>query len=334
MACLKACPDQTRSSQIVPLPVPASSPQRWSVGGAASGAELNNRNERKAGSEQRRTRRLLANGGCRAGCAPGRHSISLSRVARPFRGGALGLRPGGPLAGYRARLWKRVCGHRADGGPVSRVRVSAGRNFPPVGGAHAGVHRDGVGDQQPVFGAHVRSGLPASAPLLWRSRREVGGMALGVFALWNLLWRRLGLVYVSADVAALFAFSHGAEAGELWEPSPLDWLRPAHWLSRAHRAGCPFGVAVPGSMDLLPALPARSHLDDARHRRDSGSVCGSLPLDRSQLRDFPSVHSRTQRFGARAVYRQQRLFHALGEQDRKSTRLNSSHANISYDVFC
>src|SRR3712207_8181294 len=25
---------------------------------------------------------------------------------------------------------------------------------------------------------------------------------------------------------------------------------------------------------------------------------------------------------------------ALGEQDRKSTRLNSSHANISYAVFC
>src|SRR3712207_8080683 len=24
----------------------------------------------------------------------------------------------------------------------------------------------------------------------------------------------------------------------------------------------------------------------------------------------------------------------LAEQDRKSTRLNSSHANISYDVFC
>src|SRR3712207_7054987 len=26
--------------------------------------------------------------------------------------------------------------------------------------------------------------------------------------------------------------------------------------------------------------------------------------------------------------------HALGEEDRKSTRLNSSHANISYAVFC
>src|SRR3712207_9088193 len=26
--------------------------------------------------------------------------------------------------------------------------------------------------------------------------------------------------------------------------------------------------------------------------------------------------------------------HAVGQQDRKSTRLNSSHANISYAVFC
>src|SRR3712207_8365207 len=29
-----------------------------------------------------------------------------------------------------------------------------------------------------------------------------------------------------------------------------------------------------------------------------------------------------------------RVVHALAEQDRKSTRLNSSHANISYAVFC
>src|SRR5947209_11301652 len=29
-----------------------------------------------------------------------------------------------------------------------------------------------------------------------------------------------------------------------------------------------------------------------------------------------------------------RLFAMMSEQDRKSTRLNSSHANISYAVFC
>src|SRR3712207_8733669 len=35
--------------------------------------------------------------------------------------------------------------------------------------------------------------------------------------------------------------------------------------------------------------------------------------------------------GERAV---DRPAHVLGREDRKSTRLNSSHANISYAVFC
>src|SRR2546430_7121398 len=39
---------------------------------------------------------------------------------------------------------------------------------------------------------------------------------------------------------------------------------------------------------------------------------------------------------ARAVPRKvlERCEHALGVQDRKSTRLNSSHSQISYAVFC
>src|SRR3712207_6914115 len=32
--------------------------------------------------------------------------------------------------------------------------------------------------------------------------------------------------------------------------------------------------------------------------------------------------------------RSREVLHATDEQDRKSTRLNSSHANISYAVFC
>src|SRR3712207_8643366 len=44
------------------------------------------------------------------------------------------------------------------------------------------------------------------------------------------------------------------------------------------------------------------------------------PLDRQQL------HPREADGGAQAV--------RLALQDRKSTRLNSSHANISYAVFC
>src|SRR3712207_9248940 len=35
-----------------------------------------------------------------------------------------------------------------------------------------------------------------------------------------------------------------------------------------------------------------------------------------------------------AMTREEAIAHALGTADRKSTRLNSSHANISYAVFC
>src|SRR3712207_8140349 len=35
-----------------------------------------------------------------------------------------------------------------------------------------------------------------------------------------------------------------------------------------------------------------------------------------------------------ALGRDHRKFGTVAEQDRKSTRLNSSHANISYAVFC
>src|SRR3712207_7608791 len=38
--------------------------------------------------------------------------------------------------------------------------------------------------------------------------------------------------------------------------------------------------------------------------------------------------------GSEAVHPEVELTHLRTEQDRKSTRLNSSHANISYAVFC
>src|SRR3712207_8422148 len=58
-------------------------------------------------------------------------------------------------------------------------------------------------------------------------------------------------------------------------------------------------------------------------------------------RRFPAVRDRTQRRGiARRELRSASLAQpeqrdgVQDEQDRKSTRLNSSHANISYAVFC
>src|SRR2546427_7622753 len=47
------------------------------------------------------------------------------------------------------------------------------------------------------------------------------------------------------------------------------------------------------------------------------------PIAKSQVRD--AVHSRHERWAARV--------HS-DERDRKSTRLNSSHSQISYAVFC
>src|SRR5438445_8982956 len=49
---------------------------------------------------------------------------------------------------------------------------------------------------------------------------------------------------------------------------------------------------------------------------------------------FRSLHPVTS--GDRVVFPlgSERFRDAMGERDRKSTRLNSSHANISYAVFC
>src|SRR3712207_7391484 len=62
----------------------------------------------------------------------------------------------------------------------------------------------------------------------------------------------------------------------------------------------------------------------------------SLPALRRMWRQ--PAHGRA-RFGVRARQvgfhvEQRRVVRAIEEADRKSTRLNSSHANISYAVFC
>src|SRR3712207_7275427 len=49
-------------------------------------------------------------------------------------------------------------------------------------------------------------------------------------------------------------------------------------------------------------------------------------------RDLLRVDARRRRSGGREALRRAR--HRDGGGDRKSTRLNSSHANISYAVFC
>src|SRR3712207_8940606 len=60
-------------------------------------------------------------------------------------------------------------------------------------------------------------------------------------------------------------------------------------------------------------LDARITIERVVHCRYAGEQVGPVPLD--GLEHFARIEARE-------------------EQDRKSTRLNSSHANISYAVFC
>src|SRR5438445_7055874 len=63
------------------------------------------------------------------------------------------------------------------------------------------------------------------------------------------------------------------------------------------------------------------------------SHCAVCPDDRPpKIEGVPSIHRQHRRLAGRT----RRRGHVVEqpERDRKSTRLNSSHANISYAVFC
>src|SRR3712207_7770640 len=69
----------------------------------------------------------------------------------------------------------------------------------------------------------------------------------------------------------------------------------------------------------------RSHRVERRHPHRPGA--------RTDERGHPVLHLPGGLVGEGDRQDLARL-HATGAQDRKSTRLNSSHANISYAVFC
>src|SRR5258707_9785458 len=66
------------------------------------------------------------------------------------------------------------------------------------------------------------------------------------------------------------------------------------------------------------------------------SLHDALPISTWRRRLAPVLHlHQTRRIALRFDQAQRDLRQAAGEErDRKSTRLNSSHANISYAVFC
>src|SRR5438445_3628721 len=72
--------------------------------------------------------------------------------------------------------------------------------------------------------------------------------------------------------------------------------------------------------DALPILAAGGHV--------------GKPERAARVREGHVRDGVGERGGADQRARQRPLLHPLEREDRKSTRLNSSHANISYAVFC
>src|SRR3712207_7306799 len=60
------------------------------------------------------------------------------------------------------------------------------------------------------------------------------------------------------------------------------------------------------------------------------SLHDALPISHHRHRPRGRLRLRRRRMGVEPAVRR----HRFSRQDRKSTRLNSSHANISYAVFC
>src|SRR5690606_42091531 len=85
----------------------------------------------------------------------------------------------------------------------------------------------------------------------------------------------------------------------------------------------------------LPSFPTRRSSDlrpALRHAHAHGRQDDALQIHHQERRPAPRQN---RHLHAQAGVRRQRFRHAhASEQDRKSTRLNSSHVKISYAVFC
>src|SRR2546430_5045513 len=99
-------------------------------------------------------------------------------------------------------------------------------------------------------------------------------------------------------------------------PPPRSTLFPSTTLFRSPRRDP--DDAVPDDADLL------ARADVVAHAHEVGT--GVAVVD-DAARQRPARDLQDERVGAEAA-------DALLDQDRKSTRLNSSHSQISYAVFC
>src|SRR3712207_1467162 len=114
-------------------------------------------------------------------------------------------------------------------------------------------------------------------------------------------------------------------------------------LSDLRAAGVePFPHAFAGVQPIVDVKAPHAELPPGEETGVRARVAGRLAARRGQgkaafldLIDRSGrmqLHARVDLLGPEAM---ERLLHLdLGDLDRKSTRLNSSHANISYAVFC
>src|SRR5690606_41836145 len=102
---------------------------------------------------------------------------------------------------------------------------------------------------------------------------------------------------------------------------------------------------VASSLVLAPAPALVRHSFPTRRSSDllafvfrlAAPVQPSSPGNLPSIRNPHEVHLRLLRLQSRRQTRLRRTRHRAGQahrQDRKSTRLNSSHVKISYAVFC
>src|ERR1700723_2119089 len=143
-------------------------------------------------------------------------------------------------------------------------------------------------------------------------------MGLGIFSLWDLLRRRLGVVDLSGDAAAGRALPVGAGAREVSERLGVAWLWRAGWLGSAERTRSARRRPPARFVDMLATFADAAELviadDGSRvrsHSYDGTLVCARLP-------GVPPIYSHTQRIRVGTVHRQQPRFAALGRSQPAS----------------
>src|SRR5690606_41836241 len=101
-----------------------------------------------------------------------------------------------------------------------------------------------------------------------------------------------------------------------------------------------FVFPCPAAPLLLHSFPTRRSSDLRRHRggRDGVDPCQCPPRSaehrRPTLGDRCTLGARRRSPAVPGLRRPVAVPERAGDQDRKSTRLNSSHVKISYAVFC